>query len=390
MTFKSKEDKYWSIELIQYVEDTKCFHVRILDYNAKNIDNFKRQTTNKKIESVVFENIDWQKLSPLLSTYSPEVPFNLGSYEVPEDIPIIITKSNQSSLTFPKGPKTENLSVKFSVKFQEAKFLDGSVTFKKHIKKIGTEIDFRIENIYLLEEFDNIKLWFSKKLKTKKFNVSSIIIVVDKKISNATASSPEIAMITPNIIESIKYDRTIALTKPPKTDNPQKSIYDTDDLFQLIDPDVRDGNVFNQTGPEIIKSLTQAENVRNRKQLEYLSDVKQTVNNKIQYTLHPLFGFIFLNETNLKYHFIWELLQTHATYIWSIDKEKKDINSLYAKIEEIINVIKIIGRDEYKKTYSTKNIGYDFAFKAIEHQDITINLDDGFKKWKSKLDDLLV
>ncbi len=45
-------------------------------------------------------------------------------------------------------------------------------------------------------------------------------------------------MITPNIIESIKYDRTIALTKPPKTDNPDKSIYNTDDLFQLIDPEI--------------------------------------------------------------------------------------------------------------------------------------------------------
>ncbi len=135
--------------------------------------------------------------------------------------------------------------------------------------------------------------------------------------------------------------------------------------------------------------MTQTEFVRNRKQLEYLSDVKQTINSKIHYTLNPLFGFIFLNETMLKYHFIWELLQSHATYIWSIDKENKDINSLYAKIEEIINVIKIIGRDEYKKTYSTKNIGYEFTFKAIEHQDITINLDDGFKKWKSKLDELL-
>jgi len=148
--------------------------------------------------------------------------------------------------------------------------------------------------------------------------------------------------------------------------------------------------VFSKSGLDIIKSLTETEYVRNRKQLEYLSESKQTADSKIQYTLNPLFGFLFLNETKVKYHFIWELLQSHATYIWSIDKANKDINSLYTKIEEIINVIKIIGREEYKRTYSKKNIGYKLNFKAIDHQDITINQDDGFKKWKSKLDDLLV
>jgi hypothetical protein len=414
MTFRFNDDIFWKIELIQYSDETKCWHANVIDYRVKNIESFNKQKSTRPIEKLEFDKLDWQQLEPQLSSYQviklvdnlynhnintvpktetiyqqTEVPFNKSSYKIPEEIPTTRFRPEIESYITPKGPFTEHLNINFSVKFQEATFINGSVTFKKYIKKIGTEIDFKIENNCLLKEFDNIKLWFSKKLKTKRFNVSSKITLVDKKFSHATASSSEIEMITPNIIESVKYDRTIALTKPPKTDNPEKSIYNTDDLFQLIDPDNRDGNVFNQSGPEIIKSLTQTEFVRNRKQLEYLSDVKQTINSKIHYTLNPLFGFIFLNETMLKYHFIWELLQSHATYIWSIDKENKDINSLYAKIEEIINIIKIIGRDEYKKTYSAKNIGYEFTFKAIDHHDITINPDDGFKKWKSKLEELL-
>jgi hypothetical protein len=390
MTFKSNTDQYWRIELIQYLENTKCFHVRVLDYNAKNIENFRRQTTNKLIESVIFENLDWQKLRPLLSSYSPEVPFNLDSYKIPEEIPIPSIKPKIESYYFPKEPVTEHLNVNFSIKFQEATFKDGAVIFKKFIKKVDTQIDFKIENSSILEEFDNIKLWFSKKLKTKKFNVSAIITLIDKKFSNAIAASPEIEMITPNIIENVKYDRTIALTKPPRAINPDKSLYTTDDIFQLIDPEIKEGNVFNQSEPDIIKSLTKTEYVRNRKQLEYLSDIKQTNKSKIHYTLNPLFGFLFLNESKYKYHFVWELLQSHATYIWSINKENKDINSLYEKIEEIINVIKLIGRDEYKRTHSNKNFGYEFNFKAIDHQDININFDDGFKKWKNKLDEILV
>jgi len=390
MTFISKADKYWRIELIQYLEDSKCFHVNVLDYNAKNVDNFRRQTTNKKIENVIFKNLDWQKLRPLLSSYSPEVPFNLDSYKIPEEIPIPIIKPKNKNSYFPEGPVTEHLNVNFSIKFQEVIFKDGAVLFKKFIKKIGTEINFKIENRYLLDEFDNIKLWFSRKLKTKKINVNSRITLVDRKFSHASATSKEIDMITPSIIESVKYDRTIALTKPPKATNPDKSIYNTEEIFQLIDLEIREGNVFNQSGPDIIKSLTQTDYVRNRKQLEYLSDIKQTENSKIHYTLNPLFGFLFLNETEVKYHFIWELLQTNASYIWSIDKENKDINALYTKIEEVINFINKIGREEYKRTYTNKNIENEFTFKAIDHQDITINLDDGFKKWKSKIDELLV
>jgi hypothetical protein len=196
-------------------------------------------------------------------------------------------------------------------------------------------------------------------------------------------------MITPNIIESVKYDRTLALTRPPKTTNPDKSLYSTEDIFNLIDPDNKEGNVFNQSEPDIIKSLTQNDQVRNRKQLEYLSVTKQTTKSKIHYTLNPLFGFLFLTEGKERYHFVWELLQTHATYIWSIEKEEKEVVTLYPKIEEILNIIRLIGREEYKKTYSNRNMGFNFSFKAIEHQDISINLDDGFSKWKIRLDELL-
>jgi len=414
MTFRFNDDIFWRIELIQYTEDNKCWQVKVTDYGVKNTDTFNKQKSTRQIDRLEFNKLDWQKLEPQLSSYQaiklidilynhnintnpkkeslyhqPEVTFNKPSYEIPVENEIPRIKPEIASYNIPKGPLTDLLNVNFSIKFQEATFIDGSVTFRKFIKKVETHIDFKIENRCILEEFDNIKLWFSKKLKTKKFNVSATITLIDRKLSHVTASSQEIEMITPDIIESVKYDRTIALTKPPKTINPDKSIYTTEDIFQLIDPEVREGNVFNQSGPEIIKSLTDSEFVRNRKQLEYLSDNKQTADNKIHYTLNPLFGFLFLNETKAKYHFIWELLQSHATYIWSIEKENKNINSLYAKIEEIINVIKIKGREEYKRTYSNKMLGYKFTFKSIDHQDITINKEEGFKKWKSKLDDLL-
>jgi hypothetical protein len=389
MKFNPNADIYWRIELTHYLQDTKCFHVRVLDYDVKIFESFNRQTTNKLIESVVFENLDWNKLRPHLIQFSPEVPFNLESYKIPEELTFPYRGPEIKRQEIRKGPIIDHLDINFSIKFQEATFINGSVIFKKFINRVRTNVEFKIENSSILEEFDNIKFWFSKKLKTKKFKVLATITLIDRKLSNVTASSPEIAMITSNIIESVKYDRTIALTKPPKANNPDKSLYSTEDIFQLINPEVKEGNVFNQSGPDIIKTLTQTEYVRNRKQLEYLSDIKQTTKSKIHYTLNPLFGFLFLNETKTKYHFIWELLHSHATYIWSLDKVGTDINALYLKIEEIVNVIKLIGRDDYKKIYSNQNFGYKFIFKAIDHHDINTNLDDGFTKWKTKLNETL-
>jgi hypothetical protein len=429
MTFRFHGEIYWRIELIEYYEDTKCWHVKVSDYSVNNNQPFSKQSTTRQIEKVVFNKLDWHKLEPLLSSYKainlidilynhdintvsqsndlsfrPDIPFNQASYEIPEEIPnhfiqpkytipqeipnhFIQTKFENHQR--PIVPKIDYLKNNFLVKFQDATFIAGFVTFKKFIKQLGIQIEFRIQNDYILEEFDNIKLWFSKMFKSKRFDVSATITTVDRLFSEASAVSSLIDMITPDIIEGVKFDRTIALKKTPKPSNPDKSLYSTDEIFNLLDPDMREGNVFSQSESDIIKSLTQSDHVRNRKQLEYLSDTKQTTKSKIHYTLHPLFGFLFLIEGKEKFHFVWELLQSHSTYIWSIDKEEKEVVILYSKIEEILNIIRLIGREKYKRTYSNRNLGFDFIFKAIDHQDISINLDDGFTKWKSKLVELL-
>lgn len=414
MKFQFHIDIFWRVELIHYSDDSKCWTAKVLDYSVQNTDTFYKQTSTKQIEKLEFEKLDWRKLEPLLSRYQPiklvdilynhdintqihsegisfipETPFNQLSYEIPEEIPNHHIQTKFENRQIPIVPKVDYLKINFSVKFQDANFIDGFVVFKKYIKQVRIQVEFRIQNDYIMKEFDNIKLWFSKMLKSKRFDVSATITTVDRLFSEASAVSSLIDMITPNIIESVKYDRTIALTKPPRTDNPDKSLYSTEEIFNLLDPEMKEGNVFSQSEPDIIKSLTQSDHVRNRKQLEYLSDIKQTTKSKIHYTLHPLFGFLFLIEGKEKFHFTWELLHSHATYIWSIDKDEKEVSVLYSKIEEILNIIRLIGREEYKKTYYKKDMGLAFNFKSIEHQDISINLDDGFTKWKSKLDELL-
>lgn len=414
LRFRDHEDIYWKIELIEYNEDTKYWKVKVIDYFVNDIQVYNRQTSTRVIEKVDFEKFDWRKFEPLLSSYhkiklqsildnyNADIIYpkkELFSKTVPSfkrtiigqigDLPVlqeILPDKNQ----YVRTPIIETIRVQLSINVSDAKFELGFVTFNKYIKEVGMLVDFKIKNDHILAEFDNIKFWFAKKLKTKKFKISAIITTTDGQFIEASASSSQIDMITPDLIDSVKYERTIALTKPPKSKNPDKSLYTADDIFDLFETENKEGNVFNQSEPDIIKSLVEAEHVRNRKQLEYLSGTKQSDKSKIHYTLNPHFGFLFLIEGKEKYHFAWELLHSHATYIWSINKLYLGIDDLYKKIEETINVVREIGRENYKRTLRNNSQNSDFTFKIIEHDDITSNLDNGFLKWRSKLEEQLI
>lgn len=182
MKFQFHIDIFWRVELIHYSYDSKCWKVKVSDYSVQNTDTFNKQTSTRQIEKLEFEKLDWEKLEPQLTSYQEinlidslfnhniytnskteidfqqiETPFNRSSYQIPEEILISTLNPEVESHHIQTGPRTEHLNINFQVKFQEASFIDGSVIFKKNIKQVGTQIDFKIENSFILKEFDNIK-----------------------------------------------------------------------------------------------------------------------------------------------------------------------------------------------------------------------------------------
>lgn len=100
----------------------------------------------------------------------------------------------------------------------------GYVSFKKHIKSIDKELNFKILNQHLLAEFENIKFWFAKKLGVRRIKVKFTIISEDNQITEIVALSKHIDLITAELIDSIKYQRILALTKKPKITTPDKAL----------------------------------------------------------------------------------------------------------------------------------------------------------------------
>lgn len=383
---------YWTVRVIETFPNEARIHVEILSYNSgtPKISEFQKekQTELSKFNHLTFKSVD------TVGVYSSANNKGNRSFEpkasnfirVESNNPIIIDSNTQSQID---KPQSKNISEIFWVNFNDAQFMLGYVSFKKHIKEIDKIINFKIPNDHILSEFDNIKYWFSKKLKTKKFQVKAHITLVDHQVNELKATSKEIDLITPELIDSIKYLRTLELTKAPKEIGIDKSLFTAEDIFSQIDTDDIEGNVFKQSEKDILNFLTEKGNVRNKKELAYLSGKKQSENHPIRYTLYPNFGFLFLIEGAENNHFVWELLNSHATYIWTIDKSEKEIKLQFKRIESTVNLIRTMGREEYKRAYRNGNIDSDLVFKVIKHKDIGSNFIDEFPKWKDKLNEQL-
>jgi len=289
--FRSHEDIFWKVELLDYNPDTKCWKMKVVDYFTNEIKNFDRQKSTREVERIAFEPFDWLmfehylinyqkiKLLDILNNHDADRFFREEPKQKTVPAFSVANFSNQTiEDNLPQGqhnptafipterqPIIEIRRVEFIVYFSEAYFMLGYVTFSKNIKELGNKVDFKIKNDYILAEFENIKSWFAKKLKTKKFKVNATITTTDGKVSEVNATSPQIAMIDAELIDSIRYQRTIALTKSPRVSETVKSLFTAEEIFGEMETDDIEGNVFRQNKQDIISFLL--DNNKTRKQV---------------------------------------------------------------------------------------------------------------------------
>lgn len=402
LKFRTNEEIYWLVELEKYSNTDKCLTIKVLDYKPTDVSTFKKQIPKNEIEKIVFaDKFDWDYLEPQLISYRKNnllsLIFNSDKREQER-----IKGSRSSSFSNASGKNSEFQSISaahvypivsrtiketFSVNFRDSKIEAGCISFNRKLSEFGIQINFVVANSNLLPEFDNIKSWFSKKLKRKRFIVNAEIKISNGLIAEVNATSKDIELITPEMIYSIKYISTISIAK--KSNSNEKSLLCINDIFSESLDDGSTGNIFNLTEEEILALLIQKKGIRNKKQLEYLSGSKQSTQVPMRYTLHPQFGFLFFVEGQKHNHFVWELLDSHATYLWSMEIVNSDVADQIRRMEVIIDTIKKDGRENYKNAY--KNLKNDSAplFSVIQHKDASTASTDDFNFWKQKVDEII-
>ncbi|MEO6681622.1 MAG: hypothetical protein ABIN48_02250 [Ginsengibacter sp.] len=383
---KFKKEVYWRVELIQYIEENKYWEVKVVDYSVAETETFSRQKPTREIRGLTIVPLEWEHLEPLLFMH---VKAKLGEHIIdlkPDYVPRTEWRF-PGNKQFLSEPFLRTISIIFPVKFTEAHFSPGCINFTKRIPDVMQDVSFQILNEHILGEFEDIKNWFSKKIGGK-FIVKAIIETQDGEVTSVTATSTQIDSIGIDLIEGIKEERTLILIRSLKL-REEKSLFSADEIFSQIDSADKEGNVFMQDENDVLNLLVEKGKIRNWRNLEYLSAEKQSENFKIKFTLHPEFGFLFLVEGEKNHHFIWELRNSNATYLWSVEKDENDVRQHFKRIEKTIHTVAILKREQYKRDYKSGLIDSDLKFYSIDHEKISSDEEGGFKKWKERLEGLL-
>jgi|JI9StandDraft_1071089.scaffolds.fasta_scaffold56670_2 hypothetical protein len=402
--FSKKKDIYFEIE---FEKENRKLIVRIMNYKSEEKSRFDRQQVKSEISFIEFTNLDREQIDEfIVSGYLDKLPLKKDAPKITrlenkfnplkeEIIRKPYIRSNFISQVFPKkvmdlSPRTKTREEKFDFPFKDADFNLGFVSFHKKFIWHEEPIHFRIENAYIRNEFDHIKNYFPKVFNGKSnFKVNACITFEDDVIKKVEAKSIEIEQINETVIDNIKVNRINNLSSVPSFHRIDKSLFTADEIFSNFVEN--ENNVFSQSEKDIVDSiLDYKKNIRNKKQLLYLSAERQSLKNKIRFTLKP-FGFVFLIEGESMFHYCWELLDTHATYLWSFRKDENDLLLQYNRIEKTINTIRNNGgRIKYKKSYRTKEIDTDLLFYHIEHKKENSDSNDDFLEWVQKLKEKLI
>ena len=239
--------------------------------------------------------------------------------------------------------KIETIKKKIKVLIDKLDFRYGSIAFIYEIPNKQQELEFEIENDEIRPEFNVLKPYFSKFLKSKYVEINIFFETQEGKLISQLATSSDLEKINKEIIESVKFRFTnkSILGKKYQLNN-DDNLLDINQIQEGLN-----GLELYQTEEELLDALLQGNNVKHYKQLRYLAINHDDSVLKIRFVLSP-FSFVFLLSGTESYHIVLETLDTEeATYIWHIDKNSSWLSNSLKIVNDDLNIIKNKGRQVF-------------------------------------------
>jgi len=369
--FKLVENRklIYEAEMVQYDKSFGVLTLRIINYKPTMIDEFINQKPKKEVKNIIFIDLYWPAISQDMSFYNK-------SYF--SDILVDTMPTKKMADTY--------VHVKADISIQKMRFGQGYVCFDYTFRWETRKHEIKIYNAHILPEFEYIKSYFSKYFNSRHFNILMVATVTSRTTTKIIASSKQIDQISDIAIETIKFVKLSSLKKKPKfISDVSRSLFTSDDIFEPFDKNRLGTDPLTQH--EILDHILSWEDIRNKKQLQFLSGHLQAPEHKIRFTLTPKFGFLFEVHGDLMVHYIWEMLNTNATYIWSFDKSGNSLDFQIKKMEEILSFIRNHGRSVYLQNDSSRD---GILFRRVLHHSAQSQLVDHFPKWRHNIMETIV
>lgn len=375
--FRNRETYYWEVGMVRYDVNSATLRVEVLDFepSPNNFDpNLKMKRPVKTIlfglleEEAFKAQLSWYRAGALSNFLKPPTSF------VKE--PVSISLEEKASAT----PADFSRSVSFQFPLLQLTFTNGGVTGTVELPGLLAPIKFRISNDHLVAEFDHIKPFFVKALKRRTIQVSAILSFPEDQPEIIAAQSPQIDYINNDLLEIFRARALRNFLTSDKIKTVDKSLFTPADVFESLEEESLGKALLPKEPEDLLALLLEEKKVRNARQLTFLSGQLHQPGTKIRYVLSPGFGFVFLTIGQEANHFVLELLNSHATYIWSIPKFWKTLDDQYRAVEKEIKAINHLGRSQYRRS-----LHFEHGFWFVIHEAAESGITDGFPRWKNRL-----
>lgn len=270
-------------------------------------------------------------------------------------------------------PERQSFIIEKQIKIaiEDLDFRYGNVGFEHIDKESNQRFDFEIENEEFRPEFEVLKPYFIKVLKSKMVTIDVYAEIESGVILSQLATSSDLENINKEIVESVKFQ---FLNKSFISQIPtlKQNILSTNEL-------AKNQNIYSDT-ENILEDLLKGKQYKHSQHIQFLAEKHERNIMKLRFVLQP-FSFVFLLAGEQNYHVILETLDTEeATYIWHTDKSKSVLIDTVKQIDKELNIIREKGRQTYLET-NPQN------FSRIVHDYSDDN--KGFTIWKGLLEQTL-
>lgn len=409
LIFSYHLDTYWLVE-VEFTAASRSLKLKICDYNyLEGEEIFNKQAKKGEIRFIEIIEPDYDKILPILSSYCPSFIKTKsnnenGGYEfeaslsicneekyIPQSPNAYISEQTQLESTGPKRVNyhfPQRIYLNEEIAFKALTFDDGYCTASVYIDCLYKKVELRIYNSVIKKEYEPIKSYFQKMLKSKSLNIEGYIVFHKDRMVDSSLSSAVLDHITLDFLEEQELYRVSSIEDLTYIVEESRKIKSAQDIFTKLHAKDGASNLFFNTEEGLMTTLLKAKKgVRNKEQLKYLSE-KQTTPFKLKFTLKPYFGFVFLIVGNTQNHYCWELLNSNATYIWSFDNSRS-LNEQYDIIDSEISIIYEVKRPKYKAYKKATQEISTFTYNAINHAKIEVE-ENAFAIWKRHFDDIVV
>ena len=343
--------------------------VRIVNYDAKQAQpTFDRQQSKRPISRLYFEQLDLGHFKALCTNYT------IATLKGCPVFGSTGTPTLQGSLA----------TLSFAVPVKHLNYEAGRVTFRKKMRWQNEPIHFSIANSNILSEFMYVKNYIAKQLGCSKITVQIVAETIDNITTIKSCTSPQIAAIDQGFFQVLKFQKVQKESRAIFKKFASNSLLDINGYLNS-EPDSM-LHTLGMRGHDIIESILTKEGIRNRQHIDYLANVLHEEGSPLYITLSPHFGFLFVHRGTSHNHYLWEMLNSNATYIWSLTStvQAKD---QFDKITDIISFIRANGRRAYLSGF---DLDKSIQFTRIYHSKVNSHVRDHFPYWKYKLEEALL